>query len=188
MNKDSIWWTRKSWINAEARLLSFESWSKKFLFWYSLCSVFFSILLLGKEQPEVISKVFVCFSVFSFCSSLFVSLGRFTERANRFKKGYIQLHTLYNKVGNNSYLSDEESDKYRTILESCENHTSLDFMNAKVDAYIHTKDKDSLTIKATSIEIVLYYILKIIKIFISILLICAPLIIYYHLTIQIGAF
>lgn len=179
MNKDSIWWTRKSWINAESRLLHYAYWSNRYLFWYSLCGVFASVLLLGKTQPDVISKVFICFSVFVFCMSLFISLGRHNERANKFKCGYIDLQSLYIKVKDQDHLNNEDSKKYREILESCENHSWIDFLNAKVTAYNNTNNIDDLTIIARWYDFVLFYSIKVINVFLTIAILSIPLLIIY---------
>ncbi|SJZ95511.1 SLATT domain-containing protein [Photobacterium toruni] len=179
MDKDSIWWTRKSWINAESRLLRYADWSNKYLFWYSLCGVFASVLLLGETQPDVISKVFICFSVFVFCMSLFISLGRHNERANKFKCGYIELQSLYIKVKDQNCLSIEDSKKYSKILESCENHSWIDFLNAKVNVYNNTNNKDDLTIKARWYDFVLYYSIKVINVILIIAILSIPVLIIY---------
>lgn len=179
MNKDSIWWTRKSWINAESRLLRYAALSNKFLFWYSLCGVFASVLLLGETQPDVISKVFICFSVFVFCVSLFTSLGRYKERANTFKSGYIELQSLYVKVKDKDKLNDEDLEEYSKILGSCENHSWIDFISAKVEAYNNTNNKDSLTIKARYSDIALYYLMKIINVIIITAMFFMPVLIIY---------
>ncbi|MDH5897550.1 SLATT domain-containing protein [Vibrio splendidus] len=177
MNKDSIWWTRKSWINAECRLLRYATWSNISLFWYSLCGVFASVLLLGEQKPEVISKVFICFSVFVFCASLFTSLGRYTDRARKFKRGYIELQNLYLKVKDKPNLNDEDAARYSQILESCENYSDLDFLNARVEAHNNTKDKSSLTINVGKRHITAFYLVKIFNFLVIASILLTPLII-----------
>ncbi|NIY94257.1 SLATT domain-containing protein [Vibrio diazotrophicus] len=179
MNKDSIWWTRKAWINAERRLLLCAHWSNISLFWFSLCGVFASVLLLGEEKPEVISKVFICFSVFVFCVSLFTSLGRYKERANEFKQGYIELQQLYIDVKSKSAPSEDDINNYSKILHSCENHSSLDFINAKVEAYKNTTDKKDLTITAGTMDFIIYYSIKIMNVMMYMLIFTFPISVIY---------
>lgn len=179
MDKDSIWWTRKSWINAECRLLRYATWSNVSLFWYSLCGVFASVLLLGEKQVDVISKVFICFSVFVFCASLFTSLGRYTDRARKFKRGYIELQKLYLEVKDKTKLSDEDATKYSKILDSCENCSWLDFLNAKVEAHNNTKDRSSLTLKVGKRDIFLYYFVRIFYFLVITSVLAVPVIIIY---------
>ncbi|MEL4429615.1 SLATT domain-containing protein [Shewanella mangrovisoli] len=179
MDKDGIWWTRKSWINAERRLLRYATWSNISLFWYSLCSVFASVLLLGEEQVVVISKVFICFSVFIFCASLFTSLGRYTDRAMKFKRGYIELQKLYLEVKDKTKLSNDDAARYGQVLDSCENFTWVDFLNAKVEARNNTKDYSSLTLKVGKRDFFLYYLLKLFNFLAITLVLVAPAIIIY---------
>ncbi|WP_432455886.1 SLATT domain-containing protein [Agarivorans sp. QJM3NY_29] len=174
MDKDSIWWTRKSWINAESRLLRYANWSNISLFWYSLCGVFASVLLLGEEQPNVISKVFICFSVFVFCASLFTSLGRYNERARKFKSGYIALQSLYLEVKEQTKLNNDDAARYSKILESCENCSWIDFLNAKVEAYNNAKDKSFLSIDVNNKDKVVFYLMKTLNIFTLASILMAP--------------
>ncbi|WP_318442290.1 SLATT domain-containing protein [Photobacterium leiognathi] len=177
MDKDSIWWTRKSWINAEKRLLNYAKLSERSLFWFSLWSLFASILLLGKQQPDFISKVFICFSAFVFGLSLFTSVGRYTERSTKFKNGYIKLQQLYLEISYNGVLNSNDVEKYKSILESCENHDDIDFINAKVEAYLNTKDKTKLSIIANKMDFISYYINKVLKSMLNIILFLLPIII-----------
>ncbi|ELV8742329.1 TPA: SLATT domain-containing protein [Vibrio vulnificus] len=179
MNKDNIWWTRKNWINAEKRLKSMATWSNLVLFWYSLCGVFASVLVLGAEQPELTSKLFICFSVFVFCASLLSSLGRYSDRAAKLKSGYIQLQALYSKVKNKGSLSEEDEARYTQILDSCENHFWSDFINSKVEAYLNTKDKSELTIIATKLDFVIYFGLRVFKVISIAAIILAPVLLIY---------
>ncbi|OOF14568.1 MULTISPECIES: SLATT domain-containing protein [Salinivibrio] len=164
MNKDNVWWTRKCWIKAEERLLKHARYSDFFMFWYSLWGVASSIIFIGEKQPEIISKVFVCFSVFVFGFSLFSSLGRFRERANNFKAGYIELQRIYmilnsKKKSKSERMDDENFKNYTKVLDSCENHTSLDFLRAKVDVYQNSVEKSSLTIIPCGKDFFIYYFL-----------------------------
>ncbi|EGQ9247186.1 SLATT domain-containing protein [Vibrio parahaemolyticus] len=179
MDKDNIWWTRKNWINAEKRLKSMAAWSNLALFWYSLCGVFASVLLLGAQQPDLTSKLFICFSVFVFCASLLSSLGRYSDRAAKLKNGYIQLQALYSKVKHKESLSEEDMTRYTQILDSCENHFWPDFINSKVEAYLNTKDKNDLTIVATKLDFVFYFGLRIVKVISIAAIMFAPVLIIF---------
>jgi len=155
------------------------AWSNLALFWYSLCGVFASVLLLGAEQPELTSKLFICFSVFVFCTSLLSSLGRYSDRAAKLKNGYIQLQSLYSKVKEKDSLSEEDMARYTQILDSCENHFWSDFINSKVEAHLNTKDKSKLTIVATTQDFIFYYALRIIKLISILVIMLAPVLIIF---------
>ena len=155
------------------------TWSNLILFWYSLCGVFASVLVIGAEQPDLTSKLFICFSVFVFCASLLSSLGRYSDRAAKLKNGYIQLQALYSKVKNIESLSEEDEARYAHTLDSCENHIWVDFINSKVEAYFNTKDKSKLTIVATKLDIFLYFLLHIIKFIIIVMIMLVPVLLIY---------
>lgn len=179
MDKDNIWWTRKNWINAEKRLKSMAAWSNLALFWYSLCGVFASVLLLGAQQPDLTSKLFICFSVFVFCTSLLSSLGRYSDRAAKLKNGYIQLQALYSKVKHKESLTEEDVTRYTQILDSCENHFWPDFINSKVEAYLNTEDKNKLTIVATKLDFFFYFGLRFVKVISIAAIMFAPVLIIF---------
>lgn len=143
---DSIWWTRKSKIHAEKRILSNAFQAQALLVWYSFFGVAASIYYLKFESSESdISGIsWVIYSVLVLCVSGFINGLSFKERAGLIKECYETLNDIYQRVrkfesGNPQNLSFEVlSAEYEQILGVCENHLTIDYYQALCEAHLTT--------------------------------------------------
>lgn len=125
--RDDIWWTRKSRIQTETRLLSNERQSQLLLLWYAFFSVSVSVYYLKfNSSSDYAPFVWVVLSIFSLCISGYVSTQDFKGRAGLIKECYEELGLLYEE-------SKGEIDdivvrrRYNEILGLCENHEDIDY-------------------------------------------------------------
>lgn len=83
---DKIWWTRKSKIEQETRLLKYEFHSQLLLIWFSFFTVAISILQLNQNNlvPFHPSSLLI-FSVLTLVMSCIVSAQKFSSRAEKVK-------------------------------------------------------------------------------------------------------
>lgn len=136
---DKIWWTRKSKIQTERRLLSNDFQSQLILLWYAFFSVAISIYyLIIKSASTVAPGVWVVLSVFSLVASGFISGLGYKSRASLIKECYEKLDSLYYEVrksANDSEKLGELSERYRAILSLCENHSDLDYRAARCEMH-----------------------------------------------------
>ncbi|NUF31364.1 SLATT domain-containing protein, partial [Acinetobacter oleivorans] len=85
--KDKVWWTKKSKIFHEKRLLAYNFHSQLLLIWYSLFTVAASTLnanslyLLGINQKQLDPNILIIFSVLTLTMSCFVSSLNFKGRS-----------------------------------------------------------------------------------------------------------
>ncbi|CAI3949980.1 SLATT domain-containing protein [Commensalibacter communis] len=141
MNEDmkrlanGIWWTKKSKILAEARLLKLNLFYQCLFFWYSVFLVFCSIYTLVHPLKSITMSVTITvFSITLFALSLFINGLNYKERAILLKKSYEALSLLYTKCQISE--SHEEIDiEYQSILSQSENHKEIDFIRAIVSNY-----------------------------------------------------
>lgn len=132
---DKIWWTRKSKIEQETRLLRFEFHSQLLLIWYSFFAVAISILQLNQNNhvPFHPSSLLI-FSVLTLVMSCIVSAQKFASRAEKVKLCYEKLNTLYTRSKNGEDIKDE----YELVLNDCENHSQKDHFISRVNIYFST--------------------------------------------------
>ncbi|SSC07127.1 SLATT domain-containing protein [bacterium endosymbiont of Bathymodiolus sp. 5 South] len=145
---NKIWWTRKSKIQAEKRLLANASQTQILLLWYSFVSVAASIHYLKfNAQSEYAGISWVLFSILILCISGFINGLGYKERATLVKDSYEALQKLYDQEKYNpnpSNLSDL-ANKYEKILSICENHSDIDYHLALCYVYLasHNPHSDS---------------------------------------------
>ncbi|MGZ0706222.1 SLATT domain-containing protein [Pseudomonas piscis] len=135
---DKIWWTRKSRIQTEKRLLSNDFQAQMILLWYAFFSVAISIYyLIKKSDSDIAPGVWVILSVFSLTASTFVSALNFKSRALLVKECYEHLDALYQAVNHTTGSEKINSIqiKYNETLSLCENHTELDYRSARCEMY-----------------------------------------------------
>jgi len=138
MLSDTIWWTRKSRIQAAERLLSNDFHTQLILVWYSLFSTGAAVYFLKFSPQSNLAQVsMVIYSVMILSMSLFMSGRNFKERGMLMKQGYEQLDFIYRKalrLHDNSDQSalDEISEEYQNIVNSSENHKEIDYIAAIV--------------------------------------------------------
>ncbi|NUG65772.1 SLATT domain-containing protein [Acinetobacter bereziniae] len=142
---DKIWWTRKSKIEQETRLLKYEFHSQLLLIWFSFFTVAISILQLNQNNlvPFHPSSLLI-FSVLTLVMSCIVSAQKFSSRAEKVKSCYEKLNTLYIRAKNGEDINQE----YEYTLNECENHSQNDHFISRVNIYFLTpKSKRKIDIE-----------------------------------------
>lgn len=144
--KDEIWWTKKSKIHHETRLIKYELHSQLLLIWYSFFTLGASILTatpstlvkIGlKEGTTIDPNLMIVFSILTLVMSCFVTSLNFKERIIKIKNCYESLMAINTE-------NDNANQKYTDILQKCENHTERDYLSAKFnEVYSTIKDTRS---------------------------------------------
>ncbi|WP_449284587.1 SLATT domain-containing protein [Marinobacter sp. PE14] len=163
--EDNVWWTRKSRINAEKRLLSNQHYLDLLLLWYSLSAVFVSIWQLYNQNSNnqlLTSTIFTCFSVFILALSLFNGNCRYSSRAAQFKDNYIALQSLYFNIKGSTHVSANNQQEYERLLNISENHEEIDHVRALIWEWHNAKDRSLLTQKPQPHHYIIYsiYLIK----------------------------
>jgi hypothetical protein len=131
---DNVWWTRKSRIQAEKRLLSNAFQSQLLLLWYSFFGVAVSIYYLkfnsSSIQGDLAGISWIVYSVLVLSISGFIAGLSFKERASLIKESYETLNTFYHKSKEANADIDKISKEYEQIMGLCENHTDYDYYSA----------------------------------------------------------
>lgn len=128
--KRSIYITRKSRINASERLINSEKFIQVINMYYSCFLCGMSVYsLISTDSFSIISTIL---SIVLTISIFFFSSQRFGDRAQYFKKNYIELQKLYFKIEN---LGEEENlkeykNEYINLLLDSENHSTYDYYKA----------------------------------------------------------
>lgn len=126
---DSVWWTRKSRIQAEKRLIANALQSQILLLWYSFSAVATSIyyMQLDSSESALSGITWVVYSVLVLCISGFINGLSFKERAGLIKECYETLNGFYHKARANNDDIDQLVAEYDQIMGVCENHTDKDY-------------------------------------------------------------
>lgn len=137
---DKIWWTRKSRIQTEKRLLSNDLHAQIILIWYSFFSVSISIYyLITKSNSAISPGVWVILSVFSLTASGFITGLNYRTRASLIKDCYEKLDSLYSEAQRKHQEKDtivDTCETYKNILNLCENHLEIDYRAARCKMYL----------------------------------------------------
>lgn len=134
---DNIWWTRKSKIQAEKRLLKGAFHAQMLLLWYSFCSVAASVYYIKfNTQSDLANVSWVVFSVLVLSISGFINGLGYKERAALIKDSYEALNSLYQKARNNSFEHEQLAAEYKNLLSICENHSDIDYHKALCIEYL----------------------------------------------------
>lgn len=144
---EKIWWTRKSRIHTEKRLLSNDIHTQIILLWYAFFSVAVSIYYLVKaSNSDIAPGIWVILSVFSLVASSYVSALNLKGRAALIKECYERLDTLYHiakSESNNKEKLETLQREYNEILGLCENHSDFDYRSARCEMHFSgRKDLD----------------------------------------------
>ncbi|AMO68447.1 hypothetical protein DOK_10697 [gamma proteobacterium BDW918] len=143
---DNIWWTRKSKIQAEKRLVSNAFQAQVVLLWYSFAGVAASVYYLkySSSDGDMSGIAWVVYSVLVLCMSGFINGLSFKQRAGLIKECYETLNDVYQRcrefeAGKTPCVTLEElSAEYDQILGVCENHLTIDYYLAQCEAYLTT--------------------------------------------------
>jgi len=144
---DNIWWTRKSRIHTEKRLLKNAFHAQVILLWYSIFSVFVAVYYLNFNIDSQYSGVaWVVFSVLVLVMSVFINGLGFKERAALVKESYETLNQLYHDALLDKADIQSLNENYKQILSVCENHTDRDYTSALCTEYLnHPNPKNKET-------------------------------------------
>ncbi|MAL98255.1 MAG: hypothetical protein CL583_07360 [Alteromonadaceae bacterium] len=141
---DSVWWTRKSRIQAEKRLLANSFQAQLLLLWYSFFAVCASLYYAQLDQAtDSYGIAWIAFSVLILAMSGFISGLSFKERASLIKECYETLNDLYQRATVEGAETDVLAKEYTQILSVCENHSDRDYYIAMCEAQL-THDPDKL--------------------------------------------
>ncbi|GEN44468.1 SLATT domain-containing protein [Alkalibacillus haloalkaliphilus] len=135
----NIWVTRKSRIEAEARMIRNHNFLQFTLVYYTFFILAFSIWLLVTENYNIsIFTVILSVGLFGF-NIYFNSIG-FNEKALKYKESYLELTQLQYKM--EQLLDEEEGIKteefhdlksdYQQILSKTDNHSELDYLKVLI--------------------------------------------------------
>lgn len=150
---NKIWWTKKSRIKAERRLLNLDFYSQSLLLWYSIFLVGYSIFsLVNPASGNAESAVMIALSVLVLVMTLFISNMNFKGRAMLMKQCYEQLSIIYTKSMVTTDFAELDIE-YQRILSISENHSEQDYCSALVDEYNNTIDKTKLSKTPTDKQI-----------------------------------
>jgi|AKZA01.1.fsa_nt_gi hypothetical protein len=141
--QNRIWSTRKCRINASERLIRNDRFLQFCNMYYSCFLTVVSVIQLkyNYENMEIFS---VSLSVALVVILSYFNSQNYSERANRFKNNYIELHQLYDLT---FYAYEEEKilKQYYNLLNVCENHTTIDYLT-----FLFNDDKLYFKIKGNS--------------------------------------
>jgi len=133
---NNVWWTRKSRIQAEKRLLDNAVQSEILLLWYSFFGVATSIYYLKfSTNGDLAGISWVIYSVLLLAITGFVSGRSFKGRAELFKDSYEALQPIYEKTRVEDYDIESATKEYESILGLCENHADIDYTIALCKEY-----------------------------------------------------
>ena len=137
--ENSIWTTRKSRINAEERLLSFNNFVQGLNIYYSCLMAGVSILGLVIENKALAVEGAILSPVVVICI-VFLNAQRYAKRAQDLKRNYIELNKLLYEVRQLELKEDPEakalqicSQRYCELMEFAENHRPWDYWKANAD-------------------------------------------------------
>ena len=182
MNIESnIWWTRKSRIQAEKRLLENAFQAQLLQLWYSLASASIAIYYLQFQPNSELSGVaWVIFSVLALAMSGFVSGLSFKERASLIKECYETLNSLYHRLKNDKN-EKEALKEYNQVIGVCENHKDVDYYRALCDEYLNS-DPEKLDRKPTRYMWCVVVLSLVRRFFILAIFYSLPAVIFYYLS------
>lgn len=133
--ENNIWWSKKSKIHQEIRLLKYELHSQLLLIWYSLFTLGASILTASPDNSLNITinpNLLIIFSILTLVMSCFVTSLNFKERIIKIKNCYENLVSIDTSKPDASIL-------YSNVLKLCENHSETDYLSAKFNEIYSTK-------------------------------------------------
>ena len=158
---NKIWWTKKTRIKTEKRLLSLNFYSQLLVLWYSVFLAGYSVYsLVEPVNGSKESAVMTALSISVMVVTIFISSMNFKGRSLLIKECYEQLGLIYAKAISNRYNKVNLETEYKDILSISENHIDLDFCCAVVEEFFSTKDKSLLSKKPTWQQYVRYFYYK----------------------------
>ncbi|MFL9966423.1 SLATT domain-containing protein [Paraburkholderia sediminicola] len=136
MTADRIWFTFKARIRAQIRLSKNDFHSQALLVWYAFCGAALAVLVIryGTILGGNTDLLAAVFSVAILVVSLMVTGRDFRGRSIEMQRNYLALQSLYRRaIQTPTALTDAEiEEEYDRLLESGENHGTLDDICARV--------------------------------------------------------
>ncbi|MEL5654852.1 SLATT domain-containing protein [Serratia ureilytica] len=180
---NKVWWTKKSRIKAESRLIKLDFYSQSLLLWYSFFLVCYSIFSLVKPAAgNTESAVMISLSVLVLIITLFISNRKFKERAMLMKQCYEQLSVIYTRATTATDFAALDVE-YQSILSISENHSEHDYCCALVDEYKNTADKDKLSKLPTKNQLAKRRNISIVSVLLAIFLFFFPILVVMALRV-----
>jgi len=136
MTLDNIWFTYKARIRAQVRLAKNDFHSQALLVWYAFCGAVLAILTI--RYPQILGSntdiLAATLAIALLVVSLMVTGRDFRGRSIEMRRNYLALQSLYRRAQQNSpILSPQEvEERYESLLDEVENHTTLDDVCARV--------------------------------------------------------
>lgn len=132
--------TRRSRIQAEKRLLLYDSLSKIANVSFACWTAVVSLLSLVYPKLEGLTFTAVCTSVTLAIISAYTSSKDYALRAEKMRLNYLSIHRLILEFDNAKQTSsatalsvDGFSRRYSDLLETSENHATIDYCIAKLE-------------------------------------------------------
>ena len=145
--ENSIWLTRKSRINAEERLLSFNNFVQGLNIYYSCLMAVVSILGLTFENKALAIEGAILSPVVVICI-VFLNAQGYEKRAQELKRNYIELNKLLYEVRQLELKEDPEakalqscSQKYCELMKFAENHRPWDYWKTNIGNTEHNNKR-----------------------------------------------
>ena len=141
--------TRRSRIQAEKRLLLYDSLSKIANVSFACWTAVVSLLSLVYPRIEGLTFTAVCTSVTLAIISAYTSSKDYALRAEKMRVNYLSIHRLILEFDNAKQADatalsiDSFSRRYSDLLEASENHATIDYCIARLEQgsdWIKTKD------------------------------------------------
>lgn len=159
---NKIWWTKKTRIKTEKRLLNLNFFSQFLVLWYSIFLAGYSIYsLVSPAEANKESAIMTSLSISVMVVTIFISSMNFKGRSLLVKECYEQLGLMYFKAKNNDKNDIDLESEYKDILSISENHIDQDFCCAVVEEYYSTKNKSVLSRHPTWQQYTSYWLFKI---------------------------
>ena len=128
--KDKIWLTSKSRVYSEERIRRYSITAHLLLTYMSVLMIVVSVFSDElRETVPYFEKIRISLSVLLLAGSLVILNARFPEKAEIFRKCYLELDELYRNFEKES----DPAQKYAEILSLCPNHAGRDYKNMVVD-------------------------------------------------------
>lgn len=180
--KDKIWWTRKSRIQTEKRLLANDFQAQLILLWYAFFSVAVSIYYLTqKSNSDIAPGVWVILSVFSLIASSYISALNFKSRAALVKECYERLDILYSLACSQGSKNEEIQAQYNDILGLCENHIDLDYRTARCE--LHFSGSKDFTPKFSNYDLFIWAYKRSSRLLLLIIIYTSPAALFFYLEV-----
>ncbi|MDR6720111.1 SLATT domain-containing protein [Paenibacillus sp. 2003] len=137
-----IWMTKKSRMEAEARMNKNNIFSQFLVNYYTFVVLAFSIISLLEKNSDIIALMTVIASVGLFGTTLFLTSMAYKEKAMQYKDSYLSLTELETDLKHILREDKEDSEvinnlqilerRYNEILAKTDNHSEVDYIKVQL--------------------------------------------------------